>query len=369
VKKAKEAKESLNKLFKKAENFLSKVSKKDRLCIVHDSDPDGVCSAVITIKTLKKLGFEKIVTKTSSPDLLKRKSSEINKILDKKFENTIILDLAPHLYQKAFKKIKNTKKYLLIFDHHLTSEIKLKNVVYINPRLIKKRLYMPTSYLVFKFFSQLADIRDAEWVAVIGTIADYGINEDTKDMLGKYLKKKKYDVRKVWSTDYGKAAMTMNAATAIIGAEKSLKILLQLKNFTQFKKVREFKNSAENFEKEFEKKKKEVGKKLEFYPEFDLSFSMIKTKYKHIASAVSSRISREKPQITLILFEKVGKIYKIHGRSQSGKVNIGLLFTKLNVGGGHVQAGGGSIKEKELHKFKERLMEEIKTYQSTKKAK
>lgn len=349
--------QNLNEVFDRAESFFDKVNSKDKLALIHDSDPDGVCSATIMILSLKSFGIKPDVILASSPDDVKKTGVAV-----KNCNKVIILDLAPHLYAKSLEGAEKTGIEFLIFDHHMIYEMHSKNIFYVNPRLIDDSLYMPTSYLVFKYYQRCIDTKNMEWVAAIGTVADYGIKKETEDLLTKFLTKSDYE--DVWKSEYGKAAITLNAATAIVGAEKCLGIMLKLKTFDEFKHVPEFNEAARKFEDELKKREEEARKKLEVYQKEKLLISFVETKYKHVASTISSRISREEKnkEMTFILFEKKEKEYKLHGRSQSGKVNIGLLFDKLGVGGGHVQAGGGSIEASQLSEFKKRLIDEIKQF-------
>ena len=41
-------------VLKRFDTFIKGINKKDRVAIMHDTDPDGVCSAVIMSKLLKK---------------------------------------------------------------------------------------------------------------------------------------------------------------------------------------------------------------------------------------------------------------------------------------------------------------------------
>lgn len=346
---------NLDGIFGRAESFFDRVDSKDRLALIHDSDPDGVCSATIMILSLKSFGIKPNVVIASSPDDVKKTGVAV-----KNCNKVIVLDLAPHLYAKDLEEAERSGTDFLIFDHHMAYKIDSENIFYVNPRLVDDSLYMPTSYIVFKYYERCVDTKNMEWVAAIGTVADYGIKKETEDLLLKFLTKADYE--DVWKSEYGKAAITLNAATAIVGAEKCLEIMMKLKTFDEFKHVREFNEAARKFEDELKKREEEARKKLEVYPKEKLLISFVETKYKHVASAISSRISREEKnkEMTFILFEKKGDEYKLHGRSQNGKVNIGLLFDSLGVGGGHVQAGGGSIEASRLPEFKKRLLDKIK---------
>lgn len=344
-------KRNLSELFEKAEYFVSNLNRKDKLIIIHDSDVDGVCSAVVTIFALRKFGIKHVLVVARDPEFLRKYGTKCE-FSDK----NIILDLSSDLFEKDLKKIKNSKKKFLIFDHHMIWKINSKNVFYVNPRIVEKEIYLPASYLVFKFFSEFINIKDVEWIASLGTIGDYGIY-DTKDLIGKYFKKKDY--KDIWNSEYGKAAMVLNSAIAIIGAKKTLKILLQMKSFEQLERNVVFRRVYEKFEKEFRKVKNEMMKKMEDYPEIGLKISIIKPKYRRIGSTLATKLGMKNKNSVLIILERFGNVYRIHGRSTAPEVSVASLFKRLGVGGGHTRSGGGTIKVKELKEFRMSLIKEI----------
>jgi len=341
----------LNELFEKADRFIQGIKPKDKITIIYDSDPDGICSAAITITALKKIGIRNIFAASRSPDFLKKYGMKCS------FSSkTIILDLSTDLLKKDLQKMKDASKKFLILDHHVVWKIKLRNVTYINPRMIKKEIYLPTSYLVFRYFSRRINLASLEWMAVLGTIADYGLR-DTKDLIGKYLRKKDYE--NIWNSEYGKAGMIANSAIAIIGPEESLENLLRLKSFAQFKTNPAFRKAFRKFERELKKRKEEMIKRMEVYPEIGLRFTIISPRYfRRIASTLATRIGNKNKDSIFIILEKSGNLYRIHGRSTSS-ISIAKLFKKLGVGGGHPAAGGGSIKVKELQTFRKSLISKI----------
>ena len=347
----KKVRRSLSKLFERADIFIRDIKPNDKITIIYDSDPDGVCSAAIAIIALRKVGVSNIFAASRSPDFVKKYGARCT-FSDK----TIILDLSTDIFEKDLPKMKMTDKKFLIFDHHLVWKIKSKNVTYVNPRMIEKEIYLPTSYLIYKFFSRRINLDSIEWMAVLGTIADYGL-KDTKDLIGKYLRKKDYE--NIWGSEYGRAAMIVNSTIAIAGADKSLETLLQLKSFAQFKRNDVFRKAFGKFEKEFRKRKEEMMRRMEVYPKISLRFTIINPKYfRRIASTLATRIGNKNRNSVFIVLEKSGNIYRIHGRSTSS-ISIAKLFKKLGVGGGHPAAGGGSVKVKELKVFRKSLIKEI----------
>jgi len=348
----KKLKKKISELFKKEFQFLLKIRPKDRVALIYDNDVDGISSAAIALTGLKKLKIKnvKVFYKgrggiTNLRDLIRR------------FDKGIILDVPTSLIEDELKKVKIN---LLVIDHHIVSKsISSKNIVYINPRLKEKEIYQPVSYLTYKVFSKVVDVKDKEWLAVVGTVGDYGF-EDCKDLLKKYLKiNKKEDI---WGTKLGKTAMMINSSIAVLGSEKSLEILVSSKDVNMFRKNRKVNFAVKEFERELEREKIEFKKNLEIYVDFDMVFSKIKPRFSRIGSTLSTYLATKYPDKIIILLEELNGNYKIHGRLESGKINVGKLFEKLCGGGGHREAGAGTIKKVELNEFKSKLTKELSRF-------
>lgn len=352
IKKNKNEAKNLNELYKHAEVFFRALDEKEKLAVIHDSDPDGVCAAAITVIALRRMGLRPSIILPTDPYTIKTEGMH-----SKKYKHAIFLDMSPDLYKADLQKLRNMERRFLIFDHHLVWKINARNIFYINPRVTQKDLYIPTSYLVYRFFSRYVNLADVEWIATIGTIADYGI-KDTKDLLDKYLKRREYE--NVWRSKYGLFAIVLNASIAINGAEKSLNELLRTKGYRQFRKNRFFKSAIKQFGREFRKGEKEMMKRMENFPKIGLRMSFVSPKYRRISSALATKWGMMKKNSVLVILERSGEVYKIHGRSSS-KISIGKIFQKLGIGGGHHASGGANIKVKDLQKFKKMLIREIGT--------
>lgn len=338
----------LSEFFDKEVLFILKIKPKDRVVLIYDADVDGVSSAAIALSGLEKLGIKNV-------RLVHKDWRVTNNLsgLVAKFDRGIILDVPTPVIEKQLKKI---KKELLVIDHHPSKDVGSKNIIYINPGLKRREIYQPVSYLTYKIFSKIVDVTDKEWLAVVGTIGDYGF-EDCKDLLRKYLEiKKKEDV---WRTELGKIAMMINGAIAVLNPRKTLEILKPIKDLDEFKKNRKIKIASKKFDNEFERVKIEFKKNLEIYVDFDLIFSEIKTKFSRIGSTLSTYIATKYPNKLIIVLEKLNGNYKIHGRMENGKIHVGKLFEKLCDGGGHREAGAGMIKAVEINKLKANLIRKL----------
>lgn len=327
---------------KRFAGFVRNLRFEDKIFLVFDKDVDGVSSGAIVLRTFEKMGIKilKII-----PDFFVE-----NKFVDaKNFDAGVVVDV-PTPTQEKF--LKETKKKMLIIDHHPSRDFQSKNIFYINPRLIKKEIYQPTSYMAYKVFSEFVDLKNEKWIALMGTAGDYGF-EDVKDLYKNEIEvKRKEDI---WLTKYGRAASRLNAAIAVYGPAKALAILKKCKSLKDFFENREILNSHKKFSKEFWLSDSRLRRNLEFYPEADLIFAKVDAKYKPIPSALSSKLSTNYPNKLVVIAGKNENRYRVHARMQNGRINVGKLLKKFG-GGGHRQAAACFVEEKDLLKFKKKLI-------------
>ena len=341
----------INEMFDKGKIFIENLKPADKLILVHHKDADGTYSAAIATIALQRLNkkVDKIVTGTTE------KSDEIISAI-KNYNKVIIVDIGIDL---LFKELNKLDKEILYIDHHLTVDKKLsENIVYINPRLEDDRTYQPATYVVYKFFSQLVDLSDKEWLAVVGTIGDYGY-EDCRDLLDRYIKvKEKGDI---WKTKYGKVVIETVGAATEIGFGNLLKILIETDGFEELTRNKKIKTAYKKYENLYETAKKQFWKNAEKFDDVNLIFSVLSSKVERVGSAIATETSTKYPDKIVFLLERIEGFYKIHARYQKGNINLGKMLREMGVGGGHGPAAGGKIKIKELNDFKRRLIKELES--------
>lgn len=339
----------INKQFDNGKKFIGNLKLSDKIILVHHKDADGTYSAAIALIALQRLNkkITKIITGTTE------RSDDIVKAI-RNYNKVIIVDIGIDI---LFKELNKTDKEILYIDHHLTVDEKLgENIVYINPRLENENTYQPATYVVYKFFSRLVDLSDKEWLAVIGTIGDYGY-EDCRDLLDRYIKVK--DKRDMWKTKYGKAVIQTVGAATRIGFEKLLKILIGSNSFEELANNKQIKTAYKKYDKLYNEAKKQFWKNAERFDDVNLIFSVLSSKMERVGSAIATETSTKYPDKIIFLLEKVDDFYKIHARYQKGKINLGKMLREMGVGGGHGPAAGGKIELRELNGFKKRLLEEL----------
>ncbi|MEM5766362.1 MAG: DHHA1 domain-containing protein [Candidatus Aenigmatarchaeota archaeon] len=327
-------------LLEKGRKFIENIKGGEKVVLVYDADADGLCSATLSLFVLKKMKKKVKCIETGFTKIEKLKTEL------KRFKKIITVDVPTDLIEKHLLSL---RKNMLIIDHHPGKDLNSKKVVLINPRLENPKIYQPTSYVIYKMFSDL--VKEKKWVAIVGTVGDFGI-EDCKDLVK--IKNKK----NIWKNNFGRAAIFLNNSISVLGSEKTLEILVGLKNLKELLKNREIITASKKFNYEFLRCKKEYKKNLEIYGE--ILISKIKPKYKGICSAIITKLSTKNPEKIIFIFEEVEKGVKIHGRSGDKKIDIGELFRKLGIGGGHEAAGAGIIDRKKEKEVKTKILEELK---------
>lgn len=312
------------------------------MALIYDSDADGIASAALILFALEKLGKKVDETIPS----LWGKIEKIKKKL-KKFDKIITVDVPIDLIEK---NLIDTKKEMLIIDHHPGKDLNSEKIILINPRLENSKIYQPTSYVVYKMFLDL--LKDKKWIATIGTVGDFGI-EDCKDLVK--IKNKK----SIWKSKFGGAATLLTSSANVLGAEKVLKILMKSRELKEFVTNKEILNASKKFEKELKRCKKEFEQNKEIYGK--IVMSKIKPKYRGICSVLITKYSTENPENIVFVFE-VNERKKIHGRCGSKKVDIGGLFRKIGIGGGHEAAGAGRLDGKDENMIKKIILRELKDF-------
>jgi len=353
----KKLKRNQNELFELGRKFFLNIGSFDSTALIFHRDVDGLSSASIVIHAMKKMNLE--VTKTFAAT-----NNSIEDVIKKmeKFNKIIIVDI-DITYLKTF--LLSLKKEIFVVDHHPPrKDLNSKQIIYINPRFEDAEIYQPASYILHKFFSNFLDMRDVEWLAVVGTAGDYGY-ENCKDLMGKWIKIK--SKKELFKTEFGKAAMELNGAGAIVGYENVLDELLKLRNVEEIFKNETIASGNKQFLKKYEMVKKLFLKNMKEVKELNLVISEIKSLEKQrFGSPLVTEWGSMYPKKIIILISKENGVCSINARYADGKIHLGELMGKccrgIGGGGGHRQAAGGTISSNNVEIFKNRVYEELKRF-------
>ncbi len=351
-------------LLDRLKRFIGAISPKDRIALLYHPDADGLCSALIVAKAIERIKNRKVdLLLNQGHGNISLTEKTIRLLKKKKINKAIIADLC--IDQKP-EPVKEIEKFapLLILDHHkLYNDLNSKKTIFIKSQFISDidGSRYPASKLCFDLFSKIADLDDFAWIASVGIIGDNGL---------RYWK----PFIKQSAEQKGLSLEDLQGFEGLVNGVNSIdaeKLNLLFKEFYFVRNPKELFKSKffkyrEIIDKEIEKLLKQLKQKAELYPEIELVFFPVKSKYS-IKSTLSDRLSSSLyPNQTVIVVLDNGKRYfEISARRQDFKVKMNDLLESAVKGlekanaGGHTPAAGGRILKRDLEKFKERLIAEL----------
>ncbi len=350
-------------LLKKFDKYIENVTQKDRIAIIHDTDPDGICSAVIIAKAIERLKEKKpVLVKTiEKKEITKELAALLKK---KKITKLIVLDLSLDQNYKSLLRI-NKKIDVLIIDHHkIYSKKQMKNVLLIKPQFISQinPYEYCTAKLAYDLCSRIVDLKDIDWMAATASIADIA-HKPWKSWLKKVFRKNKIRMKKdLFKTKLGQIASMISSAE--VSDKKHIKKC--------YAALYDAKKPKDVFKKELVKIKKVVDKELKkLLKAFrrsekhgTLHIYEINSKIEGIKSPLSTILGLKYPHKTIVIVSKSGLKAKISARRGDKEVYVNSLLEKAARGlpesnaGGHIPSAGATIRTKDYPKFKKRLIEE-----------
>lgn len=350
------------KLLEKVDGFLRNISKKDKVCIIHDTDPDGVCSAVIMAKCVERLRGKKI--ELHIPVSKKQygiTADMIKKMRQKKITKLITTDFSAEHDLPLLKKLEKQMEILIVDHHKLYANYKSKRTVLYKPQLFSN--VEPSAYctgkLAYDAAKRVVNVEDLDWVAAAACIADIA-TKPWKSWIRKVFKKYKLAIKKdMFRTGIGQVAVT-------ISSTEVYDVKLVPKCFNSFYTAKKPKDILKSnlgkykiiIDKELKKhlilfnKKAEKNKQMRIYE--------LTSKYR-INSVLSTILGLKYPHKTIIIINKTHPFISVSARRGDKKIAVNDLlekaingFKKANAGG-HVPAAGAGFSKKYLKQFKQRL--------------
>ena len=329
----------------KGREFLQ--SFKGTTVIVHDSDADGMSSAVMFTHYLEKKK-NKIVQLVSDGATISQEKKE--KIKSLKPDNVVILDFGGEA-SNTIKELSQTMNVLIV-DHHKMYVSDFGKALYLNPHFfnVPDDYTSPTSFLSWQI------CRNTDWLAAAGVIADKGFlpaAELLRDTKAKYPK-----------ANFNYLVNLLNAADAKEKTPEAVQILLKTKKPEEL-----IKSQLAEWEKEvrqeIERIVSEHKQKALFIADGKVILYEIKPKFA-LRGEISNRIQQLYPDKIVIIGEVENDHYLMSFRTVTGKVSFPDLIKKTieNMegahGGGHAKAAGCKIKLIDKEKFLQRFIENLK---------
>ncbi len=350
-------------LLERVDDFLRNITKEDRVCIIHDTDPDGVCSAVIIAKCIERLRGKKIELRIP---LDKKQYGITNymkkKIKTKKITKLITTDFSAEHDIPVLKEIEKQADILIVDHHKLYADYKSNKTTLYKPQYfttIEPSTYC-TAKLAYDAASRVTDVSDLDWMAATACIADIA-TAPWKKWLSNVFKKYKVKMKKeLFQTGIGQVAATISSTEVydvklvpqcydvFYTAKKPADILTS--KLGKYKKVidKELKKHLAWFEKKAEK-------------HGDLRIYELVSLYR-VHSPLSTILGLKHPHKTVIIINKTGNPISISARRHDRKIAVNNLLESAIKGfaganaGGHAPAAGAGFHKKYLSTFKKRLI-------------
>ena len=311
----------------------------------HDGDGDGLGAYLILYRIFRE-GKHVALTKTSCLNInFLRKVEELNP--DKIF----VLDV-PLMEQEFVDK---AKRPIFWIDHHPAQNI--NNVKYFNPRIKDPEAYIPTTRMAYQISQHPEDL----WLATAGCLADYYLPDFIDKFIEQYpdyLSKKEDLPTILFRRPVGKLVkllffMQKGASSEV---RKSVKILSRIKSPDEIFKqetpqgkfiFKRFEKINKRYEILLKQAKKSVNRSkliLFYYSENQWSFTA------NLANELSG-LYRNK---FVIIARRKDDLVKCSLRGKNVLHTLTLSLENLNgKGGGHPDACGAVINEKDWDQFLE----------------
>ena len=352
----------------KFNRFCSNLKESDNIAIIHHSDADGICSALITAKAIERLaGKRPVAVCPYEYGNIEQGRKAVMEMHRKKANKLVVVDIgidsAPHGLGEKY-----SFEECLVIDHHkMYRDLNGKNLVFLKAQFFTKK--DPSGYVTSKFafdlFGKLVDISDLDWVACIGIMGDMNLKR-WKQFVRKTIMKRNLSLS--WFYSF----LELIAAVEVLANSMVTKLFWALYDAEDPEQVLQgpFKKYLERFREERDSLVERFDEKAEYVPALDLYFYAIRSRHENIKSYVINQLSETRPDKTIILIQYLpdGRV-RFSARRQDFKVRVNDLLVEAVKGipeasaGGHAPAAAGSIPKRALTRFKGNIVQILdKTY-------
>ena len=359
-------------LLQKFDNFVKSLKKSDNIGVAYHADGDGMASCLIIDKAVFKLLKKRVFAfprhnPNEAVDL-----ELINELKEKNINKLIITDLSADTQKNMVEEIAEFARVLIIDHHKIYEDLNSANILFIKAQFIEEKIppeSYPASKMAFDLFSRHADLRQDEWIALLGLKAD--VSEKHWNGFISKAHKKFPDKLIKFLLD----SLSAIAALSPKDFEKVFEQLFEAKNPKALMKsplgkyVKEYKKLIKLWMKKFKKE-------AQIFPEIELVFFNMGYEKASIKSPLIDEAKKLFPHKTIIVVHERGTGFStISARRQDGKIKVNNLLEKAilhldhSAAGGHDPAAGGIIQTNDLQQFKKNLVTLLKEHYAVKAGK
>lgn len=327
----------------KALDFMSGITKEDKVVILAHNDLDGLISALITERAFGNAELIKFLDYTQ----IKSVKEEIIKINPSKI---IFLDLNLHQSAEMIKELEKISD-ILILDHHKSpTDFNSEKTVH----LLTDQKY-PVSLISYLLFDK--DQKN-DLLAAVATIGDYCFKENIdfiSNVESKYHLKSSEDI---WTSEIGKI-VKMLGNSEVYFKDHLNDFYKLLKDFHQPADIKGFTQYSEIIDKEVERIIQDFLKNRKTYSWG--YFYNLESQFKISSNMVSMLSGKEKDKIFLFYGYQNNFIKVTTRRSDKGFDCSNLLKEATKdipgaISGGHIPAAGAYFDKEYFGKFKSSIL-------------
>ena len=349
-------------------DFLRNVGEKDRLAILHHTDPDGICSAALLARffEMKMDGFD-IFFINQKPNEILITDATIVALREHKVNKLIVVDMA---VDQVPQKIIEAEKFLsvLVIDHHkLYTDSNSPMCVVCKPQMIyeigEDAAWYCSSKFTYDLITEITPIEELAWISAIGIIGDCATEQWKPFMQRLFLHLRITLKPDMFSTDLGQIA-DMISCTESYDWRKAricLDLLRRAKGYKELftSEIAEFQSIIK---KEVEYWISNAEKLAQFYDDIDLIFYYITPQYS-VKSTMSTLFAAKYPNKTIIIIQDTKEeILPFSARRQDKKIAVNELVEEAvrnfagAQAGGHIPSAGGTIHREDLERFRNNIV-------------
>lgn len=350
-------------IIERIDDFVKALNRDTKIALLHDTDPDGVCSGVIVAKSIERLRNKRIdfIIQQKHNDVMITKET-IQKLNELKPDWLIVTDKSIDTDPST---VKEAEKYcrIITFDHHrILADLNSERTIPVRAQYIKPDIngaLYPTTKLAYDLFSKHTDLSDLDWIAAVGIIGDMA-QKQWLDFLNSVFGR--YNVDKgtnYFDTPIGKVCALISISDTCGKSEEAFDVVYNSKNYwdVHHSKLKEYQADVQ---KEINRLLEEFNTKAEkhdgwYYYEVEAPYSL--------NSMISTILSMREREKAFIVLQKNEDHYNISARRQDNKIAMNEMLGKAvdglqNAnGGGHIPAAGGKFLVNDLGIVKKRITE------------
>ena len=157
------------------DSILNNITDSDTICLVHHTDPDGVCSGVLLAKAIESLRSKPIDLRINQQsNEIELSATTVNSLKHAGADIIFITDMASDQNPAPLIELAKSARVIVIDHHPRLNTFTDKNITIIKAQEISP-LPPPhycTSKLVYDLFGRHTELLQSDWICAIGIISD-----------------------------------------------------------------------------------------------------------------------------------------------------------------------------------------------------